>query len=101
MQNIQSLSHARWDCKYHLAIEKQFHIPKCRRKVLYTKLRPRLGEIFHQLASQRESTILEGHCCLDHVHMLIRIPPKILGRPSDRVCEGQECDHDCSGVHRA
>ena len=51
-------------------------IPKCRRKVLYGKLRKKLGEIFHQLAAQRECTILEGHCCGDHVHMLIRIPPK-------------------------
>jgi len=68
---IESLSHAKWDCKYHLVF-----IPKCRRKVLYVNLRRQLGEIFHRLAAQRESVILEGRCCLDHVHMLIRIPPK-------------------------
>jgi Transposase and inactivated derivatives len=69
--NIESLSHAKWDCKYHLVF-----IPKCRRKTLYVNLRPKLGEIFHQLAAQRESLIIEGSCSSDHVHMLIRIPPK-------------------------
>ena len=51
-------------------------IPKCRRKVLYGKLKRHLGEVFHQLARQRESRILEGHLMPDHVHMLIAIPPK-------------------------
>jgi putative transposase len=51
-------------------------IPKCRRKVLYGKIRRHLGEVFHELAKQRESQVLEGHLCPDHVHMMIRIPPK-------------------------
>jgi putative transposase len=51
-------------------------IPKCRRKVLYGKVRRHLGEVFHELARQRESQILEGHLCPDHVHMMVRIPPK-------------------------
>ncbi len=51
-------------------------MPKCRRKVLYGQVREHLGKLFHELASQRESKILEGHLCVDHVHMLIRIPPK-------------------------
>lgn len=71
MKQFESLSHAKWDCKYHLVF-----IPKCRRKVLYGKLRVRLGEIFHRLAAQRECKILEGHCCPDHIHMVISIPPK-------------------------
>jgi len=44
--------------------------------VLYGQVREHLGKLFHELASQRESKILEGHLCVDHVHMLIRIPPK-------------------------
>ena len=51
-------------------------IPKCRRQKLYQQLRQHLGEVFRQLAQQRESQILEGHLIVDHVHMLISIPPK-------------------------
>ena len=71
MNNVQSLSHSRWDCKYHVV-----WIPKCRRKALYGHLRQYLGEVFHDLARQKESRILEGHMRQDHVHMLISIPPK-------------------------
>lgn len=51
-------------------------IPKCRRKTIYEKLRPHLGEVFKRLAEQKECRILEGHLAADHVHMLISIPPK-------------------------
>jgi putative transposase len=51
-------------------------IPKCRRKTLYEKLRPHLGEVFRQLAEQKECRILEGHLMSDHIHILISIPPK-------------------------
>ena len=71
MDEYQSLSHTVWDCKYHVV-----WIPKCRRKVLYDELRRNLGQVFRELARQRESNILEGHLMLDHVHMLISIPPK-------------------------
>lgn len=71
MTNIESLCHTKWDCKYHVVF-----IPKCRRKVIYGKIRVRLREILHQLAAQKECTIEEGNLCSDHVHMLIRIPPK-------------------------
>jgi len=67
----ESLSHSKWDCKYHLVF-----IPKGRRKVLYGQIRKFLGPIFRELAMQRESVILEGHMVQDHVHMIIRIPPK-------------------------
>ena len=66
-----SLSHSRWDCKYHVVF-----IPKGRKKELYGKIRQYLGQVFHELARQRESKITEGHMVQDHVHMLIRIPPK-------------------------
>ena len=71
MSDYGSLNHTKWECKYHVVF-----IPKCRRKVLYGKVRSELGKIFHELAGQRESEITEGHLCPDHVHMLIRIPPK-------------------------
>ena len=71
MDEAESLSHSRWDCKYHVVF-----IPKCRRKTLYVQLRRHLGEVFRKLAEQKESRILEGHLMPDHVHMLIAIPPK-------------------------
>ena len=71
MDEYESLSHSRWECKYHVVF-----IPKCRRKTLYVSLRKHLGEVFRQLALRRESEILEGHLMPDHVHMLIAIPPK-------------------------
>ena len=71
MKYKSSLCHSRWDCKYHIV-----WIPKFRRKVLFGKIRACLGEVFHRLAKQRESEILEGHLCKDHVHMYIAIPPK-------------------------
>lgn len=71
MKDIGSLSHTKWECKYHVVF-----IPKCRRKVLYGELRQHLGEIFHELAAQKECRIVEGHLMPDHVHMLIAIPPK-------------------------
>ena len=71
MTDYSSLNHTKWECKYHVVF-----IPKCRRKVLYGKVRRDLGTLFHELAKQRESEILEGHLCPDHVHMMIRIPPK-------------------------
>jgi putative transposase len=71
MDEYESLSHSRWECKYHVVF-----IPKCRRRVLYGQLRKYLGEVFHRLAQQKECRIEEGHLMLDHVHMLISIPPK-------------------------
>jgi putative transposase len=71
MDEYESLNHTKWECKYHVVF-----IPKCRRKTIYTQLRPHLGEVFKRLAQQKESRIEEGHLMSDHVHMLIAIPPK-------------------------
>ena len=62
MDEFESLSHTRWECKYHVVF-----IPKYRWRVLYGQLRRHLGEIFHRLAQQRESKIEEGHLMPDHV----------------------------------
>ena len=71
MDQHESLSHTKWECKYHVVF-----IPKCRRKALYGELRRHLGEVFRRLAAQKESRIEEGHLMPDHVHMMISIPPK-------------------------
>ena len=71
MDDLQSLNHTKWECKYHVVF-----IPKCRRRTLYVQLRQKLGEVLRTLASQKESKIEEGHLMIDHVHMLISIPPK-------------------------
>jgi putative transposase len=68
-QGYQSLSHSKWDCKYHIVF-----IPKKRRKALFGQVRRHLGEIFHALARQKECQILEGHLLPDHICMAI--PPK-------------------------
>jgi len=71
MKEYQSLSHTRWDCKYHVVF-----IPKRRQKVIFGALRKHLGEIFRELALQRGSKVVEGHLMADHVHMCLSIPPK-------------------------
>ena len=71
MDEFESLSHSKWECKYHVVF-----IPKCRRKTLYGELRKHLGETFRKLAEQRESRVEEGHLMPDHVHMMLSIPPK-------------------------
>ena len=71
MRAVESLSHTRWECKYHVVF-----IPKYRRKALFGQIRRDFGEIFHRLARQKESAIEEGHIMPDHVHMMIAIPPK-------------------------
>ena len=71
MSDFKSLSHSRWDCKYHLVF-----IPKKRKKSLYGKIREYLKPIFHELARQRNCEIVEGYMSRDHIHMCIAIPPK-------------------------
>ncbi len=71
MDQYRSLSHSKWECKYHVVF-----IPKYRRKLLYGRIRKELGEVFHRLSVQKESRIEEGHLMPDHVHMMLSIPPK-------------------------
>jgi putative transposase len=71
MNTVQSLCHSVWDCKYHVV-----WIPKYRRKVLFGQIRKHLGEVIRELARQKESQVLEGHLCPDHVHVYLAIPPK-------------------------
>ena len=71
MDKYESLSPTKWECKYHVVF-----IPKCRRRTLYEQLRQHLGEVFRELARQKESRVEEGHLMPDHVHMMLAIPPK-------------------------
>ena len=85
MDKIESLNHTKWDCKYHVVF-----IPKYRRKALYGQLRVHLGEVFRELARQKESRVEEGHLMPDHVHMMLSIPPKyaMLSGKSVECCVG-------------
>ena len=71
MHEWESLSHVRWECKYHVVI-----VPKYRRKVLYGKLRRQVGAILRELCRQKGVDLLEGRLLMDHVHMCLSIPPK-------------------------
>ena len=71
MHEWESLSHVRWDCTYHVVI-----VPKYRRKVLYGKLRGKVGKILRELCGQKDVALVEGNAKPDHVHMCLRIPPK-------------------------
>jgi len=71
MRDVQSISHTRWECKYHIVF-----IPKYRKKAIFGQIRKELGELFQRLAKQEECMIEEWHLMPDHVHMMISIPPK-------------------------
>ena len=72
MRDYKSLSHTRWDCKYHIVF-----IPKKRRKMIFGSIRKHLDAVFHDLARQKGVIIEEGHLMPDHVHMCLSIPPKL------------------------
>ena len=72
MDDDLSLSHTRWNCKYHIVF-----IPKYRRKTIYGKLRSDIGQIIRQLCEHKGVEIMEAHAMPDHIHMLVRIPPKL------------------------
>ena len=69
--DMNSLAHTRWECKYHLVFA-----PKYRRQIIYGKLKADVGQILSTLCKRKGIEIIEAECCKDHVHMLVRIPPK-------------------------
>ena len=71
MENIQTLAHTSWNCKYHIVFA-----PKFRRKVFYGQKRHEIGKILRSLCEWKKITIIEAEVCPDHVHMLLEIPPK-------------------------
>ena len=71
LNDIHSLSHSKWNCKYHIVFA-----PKYRRKVFYGEKRVAIGKILRQLCEWKGINIIEAEMCIDHVHMLVEIPPK-------------------------
>ena len=71
MNDVHSLSHTKWNCKYHIVFA-----PKYRRKVFYKEKREAVGKILRQLCEWKGVKIIEAEVCPDHVHMLVEIPPK-------------------------
>ncbi len=71
MKEWQNLAHVRWECKYHIVF-----VPKYRKKVLYGRTRKQMGQILRQLCRQKGVEIMEGHAVPDHIHLVLRIPPK-------------------------
>ena len=67
-----SLSHTKWNCQYHIVF-----IPKYRRKAIYSKLRSDIGKYIRRLCEYKGVEIVEANACPDHIHMLVKIPPKI------------------------
>ena len=95
MNDVGRLRHSVWECKYHLV-----WIPKCRRKVLYGQLRRELGEVFHELARQKECRIEEGHLLADHVHVLMSIPPKYAVAQVVGFVKGKSAIHIARSIGR-
>ena len=69
--DIHSLSHTKWNCKYHIVFA-----PKYRRKVFYGEKRAEIGKILRELCNWKKVNIINAEVCPDHVHMLVEIPPK-------------------------
>ena len=72
MNDIKSLSHSKWRCKYHVVFA-----PKYRRLEVYGKLKADIGEILRKLCEQKGVNIIEAQACPDHIHMLVEIPPSL------------------------
>ena len=71
MREWQSLAHVKWECKYHVVI-----VPKYRKKVLFGRVRRDVGKIIRQLCRQKDVDLIEGHAMLDHIHLVLSVPPK-------------------------
>lgn len=72
MDDVKSLSHTKWNCKYHIVFA-----PKYRRKVFYEQERMEIGQILRTLCKRKEVNLLEAEACPDYIHILVEIPPKI------------------------
>ena len=71
MRDWKSLSHVRWDCKYHIVF-----VSKYRKETIYGKFREKIGSIIRDLCRQKGIELLEGHAMSDHIHLCLSIPPK-------------------------
>ena len=71
MKDWRSIAHVKWYCKYHVVI-----VPKYRKKEFFGKRRRQVGEILRELCRQKDIELIEGNAALDHIHMVLSIPPK-------------------------
>ena len=71
MKDWRSLAHVRWYCRYHVVF-----VPKYRQRVMYGKMRIRIGRILRQLCEQKDLEVVEGSAVSDHIHMVLSVPPK-------------------------
>jgi putative transposase len=103
MHDWQSMSHVRWDCKYHVVI-----VPKYRKKLLFGRLRHQIGPILRELCRQKSIELIEGKVMPDHVHMCLSIPPKysvaytigfLKGKSAIRVHRQYERSERVYGMH--
>jgi putative transposase len=103
MHDWESLSHVRWDCKYHIVI-----VPKYRKRALYGKFRRNVGEILRDLCRQRNVELVEGTLCPDHVHMCLKVAPKysiafvigfLKGKSAVRIHRQLEKQRRVTGLH--
>lgn len=72
MNDTSSLSHTKWNCKYHIVFA-----PKYRRQAIYSKIKADIGKITRKLCEVKKVEILEANACPDHIHLLVKIPPNI------------------------
>ena len=72
MNDNHSLSHSKWNCKYHIVFA-----PKYRRQVIYGQIKADIGKILRTLCEQKKVNIIEAEACPDHIHMLVEIPPNL------------------------
>lgn len=70
--DLKSLSHSKWRCKYHIVFA-----PKYRRQIIYGKIKADVGKILRDLCERKGVEIIEAECCQDHIHMLVSIPPHL------------------------
>ena len=69
--DTNSLAHTKWECKYHLVFAQKY-----RRRIIYGELRQEIGQILRDLCNRKGVEIIEAEACPDHIHMLVRSPPK-------------------------
>ena len=88
--DVNSLSHTKWNCKYHIVFA-----PKFRRKIVYGQLKQDIANILSALCKRKGVKIIEAEICPDHVHMLVEIPPpEYSGSKFCRISEGQKYAND-------
>ena len=87
--DIKSLSHSKWRCKYHIVFA-----PKYRRQEIYGKIKADIGQILRKLCEQKGVEIIEAQACTDHIHMMVSITSELKRGTVCRVPKGKKCTDD-------